>query len=130
MKPVRTLSRNLMLVCICLTALATLQCGRGEDRAYSRGSTTITVLDDSTLTYTSTVQDPLSDYRTYYPKHLLENLDPTEFWNWEFWKHPVGNGPYRYVRHVPKTMIELEANPDYYRVTLPPKVGTDTELHI
>jgi peptide/nickel transport system substrate-binding protein len=34
---------------------------------------------------------------------------------WEFWTQPVGNGPYRYVRHVPKTMIELEANQDYYR---------------
>ncbi|MHC4489773.1 MAG: ABC transporter substrate-binding protein, partial [Planctomycetota bacterium] len=51
----------------------------------------------------------------YYPKHLLENLDPKEFTSWKFWTEPVGNGPYRYVRHVPRTMIELEANPDYYR---------------
>ncbi|MHC4594050.1 MAG: ABC transporter substrate-binding protein [Planctomycetota bacterium] len=49
------------------------------------------------------------------PKHLLEGLDPAEFFSWEFWIRPVGNGPYRYVRHVPKTMVELEANPDYYR---------------
>ena len=48
------------------------------------------------------------------PRHLLEGLDPAEFWDWEFWTRPVGNGPYRYVRHVPKTMVELEANPDYY----------------
>ena len=81
----------------------------------SPGAVSITVLDDSTLTYTSTVQGPLNVYRTYYPKHLLENLDPTEFYDWEFWKHPVGNGPYRYVRHMPKTMMELEANPDYFR---------------
>jgi peptide/nickel transport system substrate-binding protein len=27
----------------------------------------------------------------------------------------MGNGPYRYVRHVPNTMVELEVNPDYYR---------------
>ncbi|MHC4631406.1 MAG: ABC transporter substrate-binding protein, partial [Planctomycetota bacterium] len=49
------------------------------------------------------------------PRHLLEGLDPKEFYSWEFWTRPVGNGPYRYVRHVPKTMVELEVNPDYYR---------------
>jgi peptide/nickel transport system substrate-binding protein len=81
----------------------------------SPGAVSITVLDDFTLTYTSAVQDPLSDYRTFYPKHLLENLDPTEFYEWEFWTRPVGNGPYRFVRHVPQTMMELEANPDYFR---------------
>ncbi len=81
----------------------------------SPGAVSITVLDDSTFTYTSTVQNPLSDYRTYYPKHLLEDLDPTEFYDWEFWTNPVGNGAYRYVRHVPKTMMELKANPDYFR---------------
>ncbi len=83
------------------------------DVAYiAPGTITISVLDDSTLTYTTTGQ-PLSDYQTYYPKHLLENLDPTQFYRWEYWTQPVGNGPYRYVRHVPKTMMELEINPDY-----------------
>ena len=27
----------------------------------------------------------------------------------------MGNGPYSYLRSVPKTMMELEANPNYYR---------------
>ena len=85
------------------------------------GTYAVTVLDDRTYTVTyhrrvigrgSPAND---DYTTYYPKHLLEKLDPKEFNNWEFWTHPVGNGPYRYVRHVPKTMMEFEANPDYYR---------------
>jgi peptide/nickel transport system substrate-binding protein len=49
------------------------------------------------------------------PRHLLEGLKTEKFHSWEFWTRPVGNGPYRYVRHVPKTMVELEANPDYYR---------------
>ena len=76
----------------------------------------ITVLDDSTVT----VRYPGTPYSfdwwvVYYPKHLLENLDPKEFLGWEFWTHPVGNGPYRYVRHVPRTMMEFEANPDYYK---------------
>lgn len=33
----------------------------------------------------------------------------------ELLAHPaVGAGPYRYVRHVPKTMMEFAANPDYF----------------
>jgi peptide/nickel transport system substrate-binding protein len=48
------------------------------------------------------------------PSHLLGDLDTASFHSWEFWKQPVGNGPYRYVRHAPNTMVELEVNPDYY----------------
>ena len=82
----------------------------GED-AYS-----VTVLDDFALriVYKKPI-DALNTWNTYYPKHLLEDLDPKDFYSWEFWIHPVGNGPYRYVRHVPKIMAEYEANPDYYR---------------
>ncbi len=54
------------------------------------------------------------DYLVFYPKHLLHRLDPKRFWQWEFWTHPVGNGPYRFVQYVPDTMIEYQANPDYY----------------
>lgn len=82
-----------------------------------RGIVSYSVIDD--FTFTITYKKPsiyaLDYWSVYWPKHLLENLDPKEFWNWEFWTQPVGNGPYRYVRHVPKTMIELEANPDYYK---------------
>jgi peptide/nickel transport system substrate-binding protein len=49
------------------------------------------------------------------PEHILGELDKSKFWYWAFWKQPVGYGPYRYVRHVPNTMVELEVNPDYYR---------------
>ena len=80
-------------------------------------SFSITVLDDSTYTntYDKLAGWPLDSYTAHYPKHLLENLDPEDFYQWEFWTQPVGNGPYRYVRHVSKTMIELEANPDFYK---------------
>lgn len=54
-------------------------------------------------------------WTTYYPKHLLDSLDVERMEDWAFWDQPVGNGPYRFVRHVPETMFELEANRDYYR---------------
>ena len=81
----------------------------GEDPGHF-GS--ITVLDDSTLKAGIGGMD--TDV-VYYPKHLLEELDPKEFYNWDFWYHPVGNGPYRFVRYVPQTMMEFQANPDYYK---------------
>lgn len=75
----------------------------------------ITVVDDSTLTIAYTKpKDARNAWMVYWPKHLLEGLDPKEFYDWDFWKRPVGDGPYRYVRHVPKTMVELEANPDFF----------------
>jgi peptide/nickel transport system substrate-binding protein len=76
----------------------------------------IELLDDFTLRVRyRKPQFRVDDWDVYYPKHILEKLDPSEFYSWDFWKEPIGNGPYRYVRHVPKTMIELEANPDYFR---------------
>lgn len=81
------------------------------------GACSVTVVDDSTLTinYHKQAVNPLDDYTVYYPKHLLEGLDPKKFYDWEFWTQPVGDGPYRYVRRIAKTMMEFEANPDYFR---------------
>ena len=56
----------------------------------------------------------LDDYFACWPKHLLERLDPKQINTWDFWKRPVGCGPYRHVRTVPETMMELEANSDYF----------------
>jgi peptide/nickel transport system substrate-binding protein len=76
-----------------------------------------TVVDDSTVTlrYTSSADESIMSYITYYPKHILSALDPDEFYQWDFWTHPVGNGPYRFVRHMPQTMMEFAANPDFFR---------------
>ncbi len=81
----------------------------------------VRVVDDSTVTISYSQLSRGGAYGLpfhgtwFYPKHLLEDLDPSEFYEWEFWDQPVGNGPYRFGRHVPKTMTLLEANPDYYR---------------
>ena len=75
----------------------------------------ITVYDDTTFTISyGRPKDARNTWIVYWPKHLLEKLDPSSFFEWAFWSQPVGNGPYRYVRHVPKTMMELEANPDFF----------------
>jgi len=75
----------------------------------------IVVADDTTLTFHyDQPKDALNDWMVYWPKHILEQLDPEQFWEWEFWVQPVGNGPYKYVRHMPKTFVELEANPEFY----------------
>ena len=72
----------------------------------------VTVVDDSTLTLRD---GNAGTDEVYYPKHLLEDLEPKEFYDWDFWDHPVGNGPYRFVRYVPQTMMEFQANHDYYQ---------------
>jgi len=76
----------------------------------------VRVVDD----YTVTVRvrrfqnDGYQDDIVYYPRHLLEGLDKKQFMDWEFWTDPVGSGPYRFVRYVPETVIEYEANPEYF----------------
>ena len=52
-----------------------------------------TVLDDSTLTISRSRQHSYQGDLVYYPKHLLEHLDPKEFWDWQFWREPVATGP-------------------------------------
>lgn len=85
----------------------------------------ITILDDKTYTITQhsggELYNSMNDWEVYYPKHLLEHLDPKDLCDWDFWVKPVGNGPYRYVRHVPNEYVVLEANPDYYRGK--PRIG-------
>lgn len=82
-------------------------------------SATAEVVDDSTATIAFQWQGrgtwtPFEAELPILPKHLLEGLDPAEFKSWEFWSAPVGNGPYRFVRQSPETMVELEANPDFF----------------
>lgn len=79
----------------------------------------ITVLDDSTIrvrfgSWWASFWI-YGGWRMVLPKHLLAHLDPKRYAEWDFWTRPVGAGPYRFVRHVPKTMMQFDANPDYYR---------------
>lgn len=79
---------------------------------------TLEILDSHTLRM-AFPEPPPATLHTYswlaiVPEHLLADNAPEDIYSWPFWVEPVGNGPFRYVRHVPKVMTELEANPDYY----------------
>ncbi len=81
------------------------------------GSVVVSVHDDSTVTIK--YADPRRRWYANYwsrflPRHLLAHLEPQElFSNWDHFWPPVGYGPFRYARHVPETMVELEANPEW-----------------
>lgn len=54
-----------------------------------------TVIDDSTvkIRYTTSADESIASYLRYYPKHVVEKFDRKKFRTWDFWTHPVGNGP-------------------------------------
>ena len=86
-----------------------------------KGNINCDLIDDFTFQFTTIKPiTNLPTWKVYYPKHLLEELDPSEYYNWDFWTHPIGNGPYIFVRNIPKTMVEVEVNPNYFGS--PPKI--------
>ncbi|MEX2526562.1 MAG: peptide ABC transporter substrate-binding protein [Gemmatimonadota bacterium] len=84
---------------------------------------TVIVVNDSTVTIRrKRPWNALDDWWwVYYPEHLLGDVEPSDFFASDFWTRPVGTGPFRYVRHEPRTVFVLEANPDYFAG--PPGVG-------
>jgi peptide/nickel transport system substrate-binding protein len=81
------------------------------------GEYAVSVHDDSTVTisYANPQRRWLANYWTrFLPRHLLGHLDPGELvGGWEQFWPPVGYGPFQYAHHVPTTMVELEANPNW-----------------
>jgi len=79
----------------------------------------VSVLDDFTVKVQRPPNSAFFPYQhdiVHYPKHVLEHLEPKKFMEWDYWLRPtVSAGPYRFHRYVPETMMELEADPSYYR---------------
>lgn len=55
------------------------------------------------------------------PEHLLAAIPPEEWETSDFAKHPVGSGPYRWVRQVPGEFVELAADTTFFLGR--PKIG-------
>lgn len=87
----------------------------GDTYSGSGAIESVVVHDDSTITIRAG-HGRLSYQRWLltYPRHLLEGLDREGYADWSFWTHPVGSGPYRFVRYEPLRLMEFEANPDFY----------------
>jgi len=74
----------------------------------------VTVVDDSTVRFTTERPWPLMPrFLGYYgmivpPGHLAQNGEEALV------RHPVGTGPYRFVRWVKDDRVELEANADFW----------------
>ena len=44
------------------------------------------MIDDFTFKFiTDKPLSSLPTWQVYYPKHLIENLNPSEYYNWDFW---------------------------------------------
>ena len=90
-----------------------------DDPQIPPGTTTLKIIDEHTFAITfheNRSYDPLVAWNFYLPEHIYKGKGKNEISEelQTLSQPPVGYGPYRYVRHVPKTMIELEANPDYF----------------
>jgi peptide/nickel transport system substrate-binding protein len=82
----------------------------------------VQIIDDHTIQLTTkTPVDPLSFMEQIgtavwiIPKHILQDVEPTEFDKADFWLNPtVGAGPFKFVRYETDQFIEYARNDDYY----------------
>jgi peptide/nickel transport system substrate-binding protein len=49
------------------------------------------------------------------PQHLLAKFTAKELRNSDWWKTPVGTGPFKWAKYLPDQYVELTANADFYR---------------
>ena len=87
-------ARLMVALCVCFVALPGFQCF-GGDRKHAARSTLTALYDEGWGGWPRSV--------------VFLQMALPKFNSWEFWTQPVGNGAYRYVRHVPRTFMEFEA---------------------
>lgn len=87
----------------------------------SDGSIQVVALDDYTLQFT--FKQPMSldsffiTYQHYFsvlPKHLLEDIPEAELLENDFWDHPIGSGPAKFVSEISGSEITLEPFEAYH----------------
>ena len=49
------------------------------------------------------------------PEHLLGKIPVKDLRTSNWWKSPVGTGPFKWSKYAPDQFVELVANPDFYR---------------
>lgn len=79
-------------------------------------SPAVEVVDSFTVRFRLRAHAEFLDYWTgnvIVPAHLLRDVPPEQLRDHRFWSHPIGNGPFRFVRHLPNQELVFEANPDF-----------------
>lgn len=79
------------------------------------GVDTIETPDDYTVTFITTLPDPLLAARlAFYGGQIMPKAHFEEVGVDEFSANPIGTGPVRFVEHVRDDRLVLDANPDYW----------------
>ena len=73
----------------------------------------VKALDKYTLQFTLTRSDYNFPYILAYVTFSGTAREVTDFYGDRLGQHPVGTGPYQLSKYVPRSKIELTANPDY-----------------
>jgi peptide/nickel transport system substrate-binding protein len=73
----------------------------------------IDIVDDYTVVFHTTGYAPLMSLLNYAPSEIIS---PTQYKKLgdDFYKQPIGTGPYKFVEHVKGDHVKLVANPDYW----------------
>ncbi len=79
----------------------------------------VTAENDSTAVFRFVGAYPEQMYDATYqllplPAHLLRHVAPDSLATSDYARAPVGDGPYRWVRHVPDQLLELQAVDSFY----------------
>jgi peptide/nickel transport system substrate-binding protein len=87
-------------------------------RVYFANIKSCEVLDPYTIRFTATERyfktlEVLGTYIVVVPKHVFEKGDP-DFNKNAFGRHPIGTGPYKFIRWDTGSQIVVERNDDYW----------------
>lgn len=80
----------------------------------------VSIPDSATAVYWFHARSPQQFYDAVYqlpiiPEHIWKSIPPTSWRTSEAAKNPIGSGQYRFVRWIPRTVVELRADTANYR---------------